>query len=91
MTCAPFNIGTMRGIVCGRPHKRKSLCACGRLATLLCDFPVGDETCDKPLCQVCAVKVGQNRDYCPKHPNRADPDADAFADIEVIAKPEEPA
>lgn len=42
-------------------------CACGRPATIQCDYPEGDGTCDKWLCKSCAVHVGRDRDYCPSH------------------------
>lgn len=42
---------------------------CCAMATLLCDFPVGNEgkTCDMPLCPEHAHEIGPNRHWCPKH------------------------
>lgn len=47
---------------------------CTRAASRLCDYPltqleVGKEpkTCDRKLCDRCAVRVGPNRDYCGPH------------------------
>jgi hypothetical protein len=37
----------------------------------LCDFPVGDGTCDAPMCRKCATNVGPDTDYCPNHRGRA--------------------
>jgi hypothetical protein len=40
---------------------------CGAMSTLLCDAPVGDGTCDMPLCPEHGVEVGRDRHLCPKH------------------------
>jgi hypothetical protein len=64
-------------IVCSRGRKSSKPCKCGRRSTKLCDFEikVGDtghtRTCDEPLCDRCATRVGQNRDYCIPHANFA--------------------
>lgn len=55
-------------IVCTRGKRPARKCACGRPATLQCDYPVEHGTCDEWLCKSCAVHVGHNRDYCPSHP-----------------------
>ena len=43
---------------------------CEKRSALLCDFPVARDgraaTCDKPLCEKCAVKNGK-LDFCPNH------------------------
>jgi hypothetical protein len=44
----------------------RRLCCCGGEATLLCDAPVDDGTCDAPLCPDCTTKDGE-RDLCPAH------------------------
>ena len=55
-------------IVCSRGRWPKPKCiACGKPADFLCDYPVGDKTCDAPLCGKCRVNVGVV-DYCPTHP-----------------------
>jgi hypothetical protein len=41
---------------------------CNAPAGILCDFPVGRTTCDKPLCHNCAQPIGPNVDFCPSHP-----------------------
>lgn len=56
-------------IVCGprRPSKR---CACGRPATLLCDWKVPGKrsgTCDAPICDRCATSPAPDKDLCPAH------------------------
>ena len=66
MTCSTVKIGNTVAIVCTRGQRRRR-CACGRLATKLCDFPRGRGTCSKPLCEACAVAVGPDRDHCPDH------------------------
>lgn len=60
-------------IVC-TPRRRRRKCSngiCSRTATKECDYPVPlrGRTCDRPLCDVCAVNVGPNRDHCPSHGN----------------------
>lgn len=60
-------------IVCTRNHRRVQRCKCGKVCTKLCDFEikVGDvghkRTCDEPLCDSCATRVGPNFDYCIPH------------------------
>jgi hypothetical protein len=47
------------------------------IATLECDFPVGQTlagepiTCDAKMCGGCARPVGPDRDHCPNHGSRA--------------------
>lgn len=75
MTCRTVKIGDQVGIVCSRGQRPRKCSACReRRATKLCDYVVGfhsgvqdPNTCDKPLCDRCAVSVGQDRDYCPSH------------------------
>ena len=36
--------------------------------TKLCDWKIDNEnTCDKKLCDGCAVKIDKGTDYCPEH------------------------
>jgi hypothetical protein len=52
---------------------RASQCACGRLATQLCDEPLGrGKTCDLPLCTQCTVRPypGRDIDLCEVHATR---------------------
>lgn len=72
MVCTPIILpGGLRGMACGRRQKPKACSCCGKPSTLLCDFPVKlrrSGTCDKPLCEACAVKgPGPDLDYCPGH------------------------
>lgn len=64
-------------IACTGRRGRKRCSACKRTwATLECDFPTPARksgTCDKPLCQKCAVSKGDNLDFCPHHPADATP------------------
>ena len=57
--------------VCGRARRKAKPCACGKISTKLCDFPVrgarNKTTCDAPLCDDCAVRIGEDRDLCPMH------------------------
>jgi len=59
-------------IICSRGPQQR--CACGRPCTKLCDFIVSSpqqithkKTCDKPMCDRCAVHVGPELDYCKPH------------------------
>lgn len=42
-------------------------CHCQGISVLLCDWPVGDSTCDMPLCNEHGTEAGKNLHYCPKH------------------------
>ena len=53
---------------------RAPKCSCGRPSTKLCDFVVSSpqqvthkKTCDKPLCDRCAVHAGTDLDFCSAH------------------------
>jgi hypothetical protein len=59
-------------IVCGRvqrgggPTTLPRCAFCGGAAPRLCDGPTpSGRTCDAPICDVCAVGAGPNRDLCP--------------------------
>lgn len=68
MACTPLKIGDGFGFVCSRGRAPIKKCAfCERPSTLLCDHPILDKTCDKPLCRAHAVRVGKDRDYCHDH------------------------
>lgn len=69
MTCHRVNLpGGGFAIVC-TPRQRERKCRCGRPATKLCDWKKmsGKGTCDKAICDACAVNVGPDKDYCPDH------------------------
>lgn len=59
-------------IICrGRPRRRKCSVCKDRWSQRECDYPEAKRksgTCDKPLCMRCAVKGGENIDFCPHHP-----------------------
>lgn len=68
--------GKGRAIVCGPRPKARPCKTCydrtGRYerSTKLCDFPDPTRpsgTCDAPMCDAHATRVGPDRDYCPKH------------------------
>lgn len=53
-------------IVCS--SRKRKRCECGRPATLLCDWKIGDgKTCDAPICTICAEHVGPDKHLCRKH------------------------
>jgi hypothetical protein len=76
--CHWMNInGTVVHLNMAKPRARK--CSkCGRPSSKLCDFVVSPpeqithkKTCDKPLCDVCAVHVpGEDIDYCQEHADK---------------------
>ncbi len=72
MTCETYTMpnGSV-AIICGSsPRKR---CACGRPATLECDWKVPSRrsgTCDRPLCSHCTYVPDKNKDLCPEHADR---------------------
>ncbi len=70
MKCTPIDLGNgMTGIVCTTRRKRKP-CACGRSASLECDFPNEkrkSKTCDAPICDQCARRISPNVDHCRAH------------------------
>lgn len=42
---------------------------CGYLSSKLCDFRLPNgKTCDSPLCDSCAIAIGDDLDQCPHHP-----------------------
>jgi hypothetical protein len=63
-------------IVCGG-HAKTKYCACGREATILCDWKIHLEankwgTCDKPICAAHAKQVAPGKHLCPEHQLRYD-------------------
>lgn len=69
MTCEHITLpGGGRAIVCSG-HKAER-CACGRRATLLCDWKVPKRrtgTCDQPICAACTTSPAPGKDLCPDH------------------------
>lgn len=48
--------------------RRKKCQTCGvRWHTKLCDFKAAGKTCDKRLCDECAIPDGKDLDFCPSH------------------------
>jgi hypothetical protein len=70
MRCTRIAVPGGIGFVCSSREPRKS-CSCGRASTALCDYPLtgskAGKTCDKPLCDRCRVRIGDNVDRCPAH------------------------
>jgi hypothetical protein len=57
-----------RAIVCGPGSRQR--CTCGRRASLLCDWKVKGKksgTCDRPICDRCALSPAEGKDLCPEH------------------------
>ena len=69
MTCHHVPLaGGGHAIVCTREKTQR--CACGRRATLLCDWKVPGKrsgTCDAPICSSCTTSPARDKDLCPKH------------------------
>jgi len=66
MACEQVTMpGGGRAIVCGT--RRRELCACGRPATLLCDWKVHGGTCDADLCTECTTSPAPDKDLCATH------------------------
>lgn len=69
MTCERVSIpGGGAAIVCSS-HRRER-CACGRVATRLCDWQVLTKksgTCDKALCSRCTTSPARGKDLCATH------------------------
>jgi hypothetical protein len=71
MTCDRVTLpGGGTAIVCS--SRKRPRCACGRSATLLCDWKVPDKksgTCDAPMCARCAMQPvpGADKQLCPAH------------------------
>jgi hypothetical protein len=56
-------------ILCSRGPRRQR-CACGKPATLLCDWKLRGArtlTCDAPICAACATSPAPEKDLCPTH------------------------
>lgn len=62
--------GTTVHVRMARPRKRKCRFCQSADHAYLCDFPVGDGTCDAPMCAACTTHVGPDVDYCPNHRGR---------------------
>lgn len=76
MTCHVLrnSDGTFVGFVCTRGRRpRARACGCGRAAWRLCDGRGEGKrrTCDRPLCDGCALSVGGDLDYCAAHRTQA--------------------
>lgn len=73
MTCSVIKLAD--GTVAIVKHSNRTMrCGfCRASSTKLCDAVVGKTlggeviTCDKPICDGCARRVGPNKDFCPKH------------------------
>jgi len=76
MPCVPVSLPDGgSAILCFKRGPRRKCKVCGRPATKLCDFVVAPahghlpaKTCNKSLCDACAVHVGPDTDHCPDHP-----------------------
>jgi|UPI000689E282 hypothetical protein len=69
MTCDRVSLpGGGSAIICSSRTRQR--CACGRPATLLCDWKVPTRksgTCDAPVCARCAYQPAPGKDLCPEH------------------------
>lgn len=55
------------GIVCVGKKRRVRCKFCRSWSTRLCDFTSRGVTCDAPCCELHAVSVDQDVDYCEDH------------------------
>jgi hypothetical protein len=73
MPCERIDLGEGRtAIACSRGRRpAKPCCSCGRVSSLLCDYPLRGEkqgkTCDRALCAKCTWRPRVGVDYCPAH------------------------
>lgn len=69
MVCEVITLdGGTRAIVCS--SRKRQRCACGRVATLACDWKVPGRrsgTCDAPICRTCAMSPAPEKDLCREH------------------------
>lgn len=85
MTCRTLVQGNgVTVIACTRGRERRLCSVCkSRAMSKLCDFPLRGEragaTCDRDLCDRCAVHVGPNRDLCPVHARLEKKEEEAMA------------
>ncbi len=71
-------------IICRGHKQRTKVCAvCGKgRGVKLCDYPTGGKklyaggknTCDRPLCDNCAVHKDPDQDFCPYHAKMLSPE-----------------
>lgn len=86
MPCETITLpGGISAIVCTRRKpRRRCSCGSGQFTSLLCDHPKPrGGTCDKPLCDGCAVVVGTDRHHCPGHPQVLPPATEAPRQAEL--------
>lgn len=63
-----FSEGRVDIFVCRRPTPKEcTSCRSSVKRFALCDFKVGDRTCDRLVCFDCAKEVGPDKHYCPAH------------------------
>ena len=72
MTCDRFRSGDVTVFACSRKRTVSHRCSCcGSPATKQCDAALRGSkqgrTCDRYLCDACAVAVGPDTDLCPAH------------------------
>jgi hypothetical protein len=69
MTCEFVQLpGGGTAIICTAGRRKR--CACGRLATLACDWKAPRKksgTCDAPICDRCTTSPAPDKDLCAKH------------------------
>lgn len=69
MVCTPTRLpGGGVAIVCSTTRRRR--CACGKPATLQCDWKVKTRrsgTCDRYVCEDCATRPAPDKDLCREH------------------------
>lgn len=69
MICETVPLAAGGNMIVCRAGSRKR-CACGRRATLECDWKVPTRrsgTCDRALCEGCTSAPAPGKDLCPDH------------------------
>jgi hypothetical protein len=66
MKCSTVSTSAGTAIFCG-PRPRAKRCHCGSPGTRLCDWKVGDGTCNAAICHAHAYPVGPNKHLCHEH------------------------
>lgn len=54
-------------IICGPRRRRQRCFYCGKPSDWLCDYPVPDKSCDRPICADHRINQAWEVDWCIAH------------------------